>query len=167
MAGGQRLIKPSFTLLALFLLAGVVLLRPQATHRRSTGPVVSSPREIAEAIQKLEGELRVATMKGDASWFEQHLGDSYTETDAQGKFITRAELIQFYRTTQPEYDAWNLSDGTARTFNGDTVVLTGRIEVQASGKAQIATGVYRFTRVWIKQGLEWKLAASQLTRAEK
>lgn len=112
----------------------------------------------------MESGLRIAIMKGDAAWFEEHLAENYAETDADGKISSRSEVIEFYRTTQPEYDTWNLSDGTARTYNGNTVILTGRIDLDGTVRGQHVSGGYRFTRVWIKQGLEWQLAASQITR---
>lgn len=152
-------------LLKLVLLAvALSTLQAQTAHKRAPGPVVSSPQEIAESIQKLESELRIAIMKADPSWFEEHLAENYAETDAQGKVSNRAEVIQFYRTTQPEFEVWNLSDGTARTYNGNTVILTGRLDLDGTVRGQHIAGGFRFTRVWIKQGMEWQLAASQITR---
>lgn len=151
-------------MLVLLLPPSLVLLQGQAGRKRAATPVASSPQQIAEAIQHLESELRIAIMKGDAAWFQEHLAENYAETDAQGRVSTRAEVIQFYRTTQPDYDSWNLSDGTARTYNGNTVILTGKTEVEGTVGGQRVSGAYRFTRVWIKQGLEWQLAASQTTR---
>jgi hypothetical protein len=108
--------------------------------------------------------LRIATMKGEASWFEQYLAESFVETDANGKLSSRADIIRLYRNNQPEYDSWNLSEGTAQTFHGNTVVLTGKLEVQGAVDGKSISGTYRFTRVWIKDGLDWKLAAEQMTR---
>lgn len=147
----------------LFVLVLAVYQAPaQTSHRRHARPEAS--HNIAETIQKLEGELRIATMKCDASWFEDHLIATYTETDAQGKLHGRDEVIQYYRTAQPEYDSWNLSDGTARTFNDNTVILTGILQVQGAAKDKNLSGNFRFTRVWIKAGTEWELASSQMTR---
>ena len=87
----------------------------QARQKAAT-PVVSSPEEIAKSIQKLESDLRIATMKGEASFFEEHLADGYVETDLEGK---------------------------------------------VDGKS--VSGSFRFTRIWIKDGLDWKLAAEQMT----
>ena len=139
------------------------MLGSQARQKAAT-PVVSSPEEIAKSIQKLESDLRIATMKGEASWFEQHLADNYVETDATGKVSTRADVIKLYRNTQPEYDSWNLSEGTAQTFHGNTVILTGKLDLEGNVEGKSVSGSFRFTRVWVKDGLEWKLAAEQMTR---
>jgi hypothetical protein len=156
--------KPRF--IVQVLLAAAALAYPQARSnpKQAASPAVSSPREIAEMIQRLESELRVAIMKGEASWFEQHLSEHYTETDDQGKVRNRAEVIEFYRTTLPEYEAWNMSEGTAQTYNGNSVILTGKLELDGTVRGQHVAGAFRFTRVWIKQGPDWQLAASQFTR---
>jgi hypothetical protein len=140
-----------------------IQLGSQSKHKAPT-PAVSSSEEIAKSIQHLESDLRIATMKGEASWFEEHLAASFIDTDANGKVSNRAEIIQLYRTAAPEYDAWNLSEGTAQTFHGNTVVLTGKLEVQAIPESKSVSGTFRFTRVWIKNGLDWQLAAQQMTR---
>jgi len=139
------------------------VLGSQARQKAAT-PVVSSPEEIAKSIQKLESDLRIVTMKGEASWFEQYLADNYVETDATGKVNTRADIIKLYRNTQPEYDSWNLSEGTAQTFHGNTVILTGKLDLEGKVDGKSVSGSFRFTRIWIKDGLDWKLAAQQMTR---
>ena len=151
-------------LLLVVLLAAVPAPLGSQTRHKAATPVVSSPEEIAKSIQKLESDLRIATMKGEASWFEQYLTESFVETDANGKLSSRADIIRLYRNSQPEYDSWNLSEGTAQTFHGNTVVLTGKLEVQGAVDGKSISGTYRFTRVWIKDGLDWKLAAEQMTR---
>jgi hypothetical protein len=135
----------------------------QASRKRATA-VVSSPEDIAKSIQQLESDLRIATMKGEASWFEQHLAETFIETDAAGKTRNRADILQLYHNTQPEYDAWNLSEGTAQTFHGNTVVLTGRLDLEGKVDGKSISGAFRFLRVWIKDGLDWKLAAEQMTK---
>lgn len=156
--------KPGTIILVVLLPLSAVLLQAQSVRKRAGAPVVNSPQQIAQEIQHMESTLRIALMKGDASWFQEHLAENYAETDADGRVSSRSEVIEFYRTTQPEYDTWNLSDGTARTYNGNTVILTGKIDLEGTVRGQRVSGAYRFTRVWIKQGLEWQLAASQITR---
>jgi len=44
------------------------------------------------------------------------------------------------------------------------VILTGKLEVQGTQEGKSIAGTFRFTRVWIKNGLDWQLAAQQMTR---
>lgn len=124
-------------------------------------------QQIAQTIQRLEDQLRIAIMKGDTGWFEEHLAESYVDIDAQGKISNRAQIMEFYRTTPPEYDSWNQTDGTARTYNGNTVILTGKLEVQSTVHAKPVNSAFRFTHVWIREGPEWELAAQQTTLIPK
>ena len=155
----------SLLVVLLFLIVSLVpgTLQAQTTHKRAT-PVISSPEEIAKSIQQLESDLRIATMKGEASWFEQHLAETFIETDAAGTTHNRADILKLYRNSQPEYDAWNLSEGTAQTFHGNTVVLTGKLDLEGKVDNKSVSGTFRFTRIWIKDGLDWKLAAEQMTK---
>ena len=155
--------KHGVLLLVVFMAVLPIRVGSQA-RSKAAKPVVSSPEEIAKSIQKLESDLRIATMKGEAAWFEEHLADNYVETDDTGKVSTRTDVVKLYRNTQPEYDSWNLSEGTAQTFHGNTVILTGKLDVEGKVDNKSISGSFRFTRVWIKDGLEWKLAAEQMTR---
>jgi hypothetical protein len=159
----KHLVSLLVVLLALIVPVVPASLDAQTSHKRAT-PVVSSPEDIAKAIQQLESDLRIATMKGEASWFEQHLAETFIETDAAGKAHNRADILRLYRNTQPEYDAWNLSEGTAQTFHGNTVVLTGKLDLEGKVGGKNISGTFRFIRIWIKDGLDWKLAAEQMTK---
>jgi hypothetical protein len=154
--------KPRFPTLVLLIFASLVLLQGQ-TRRKTASPSTTKPN-VAQTIQQLEDELRIAAMKGDAGWFDQYLAPNYEEIDAQGKTTSRDEVIQFYRTTQPEYDSWNLSEGSARSYNGDVVILTGKLDVQGTIQGQPIKGPFRYTHVWIRNGPQWQLAMQQATR---
>lgn len=155
--------KPRFELQVAILLISVAVLQGQ-TARKGAAKRAESSQQIAQTIQRLEDELRIATMKGDAGWFEEHLASNYVDIDAEGKISNRSQIMEFYRATPPEYDSWNLSDATALTYNGNTVILTGKLEFQSTVQGKPANSVFRFIHVWIKEGPDWQLAAQQATR---
>lgn len=134
-----------------------------AQAARKTGPQGRSA-DTSATIQRLEAELRLAILKHEPSWFDEHLAETYTEVDAQGNVHSRADSLQFYRSPELSVDTYNLSEGTARTFNGDLVILTGKIEVHWTVKDQGFSGNFRFTRIWVKRGANWELAGMQQTR---
>lgn len=159
--------KPTIELLVSILLISVAGLHAQPPRQRAGRRAENSQQQIAQAIQRLEDELRIATMKGDAGWFEEHLAESYVDIDAQGKISNRSQIMNFYRTTPPEYESWNQSEGTARNYNGNTVILTGKLEVQTTVHGQPVNSAFRFTHVWIREGSDWQLAAQQATLIPK
>ena len=148
-------------LLVSVFLAAVAMVHPQAARRRTAH---DSTQEIGKAIEQYENQLRIASLKGDASWFQEHLAESYTEIDAEGKVSSRADVIQAYRTSDLAYDTMNLSEGSARIYNGNTVLLIQKEELAGGLHGKNFSGVFRCSRLWIRQNGEWQLAATQLTR---
>lgn len=155
-----HLTKPRAALLVAFtLLAAFTLIYAQAGRKRPAG---ASNQEIGKAIQQMESELRIAALKADTGWFDVHLSERYTEIDPQGKLLTRADIIQAFRSDLT-YDVMNLSDGEASIYNGDTVFLVQKEEIQGGLKGRNFAGYYRCSRLWVKQNGEWQLAATQRT----
>jgi hypothetical protein len=148
-------------LLILVLLGAMAMVYPQAAHRRAGH---DSTQEIGQTIEQYENQLRIASLKGDASWFQNHLAESYTEIDADGKINSRADVIQAYRTSDLAYDTMNLSEGSARIYNRDSVLLIQKEELAGGLHGKNFSGVFRCSRLWIKQNGEWQLASTQLTR---
>jgi len=144
------------------ILLGSALLLCAQTARKPTGPIRDQGN--VQAIGKLEDEMRIAILKGTAGWWVEHLSAGYTGTDFQGKVTNRYETIELQRSTDLVYDTWNLSDRSVHTFNGDTVLVTGKVSVEGTYKGQSLSGDFQFTRVWVKNGLVWELAASQYTK---
>jgi hypothetical protein len=144
------------------LLAGVALVFAQATHKPAAGG--SRDQDSVMAIGKSEDQMRLAALKGDAGWWVENLSDAYIETDFQGKVTNKAETIELQRSSALVYDVLNLSERNVRVFNGDTVIITGKMTAEGTFHQQSFSGDFQITRVWVKQGLEWKLASAQATR---
>lgn len=150
--------KHSIRILLLCLsIAGILPLSGQ-TRKPGAGP---SGQDAMNAIGRLENELRMASLKGLGGWWSDHLTDTYVEIDGQGKVSTKAEVVAMHKSADLVIETVNLSDRNVQTFNADTVIVTGRVTVVATYRDQNLSGDYQFTRVWVKLGLEWKLAAMQ------
>jgi hypothetical protein len=147
-------------LLAALLLISIVLLSAQTARK----PANAAPENVGAAIGKLEDEMRLAVLKGNAGWWVENLDDNYTDTDFHGKVSNKAETIDLQRSSSLIYDTMNLSERTLHLFNGDTVIVTGKMTTDGTYRGQSLSGDFQITRVWVKRGLEWKLAASQATR---
>jgi Domain of unknown function (DUF4440) len=146
---------PGVLLCSGLLLCAQTARKPATPHR---------DQDNVQAIGKLEDEMRIAVLKGTAGWWVEHLSEGYTGTDFQGKVSNRDQTIELQRSTDLVYDAWNLSDRAVHTFNGDTVIVTGKVTVEGTYRGQSLSGDFQFTRVWVKNGLVWELAAAQYTK---
>jgi hypothetical protein len=149
-------------LLPALLLISIVLLSAQTT-RKPTTPA-PAPENVGATIGKLEDEMRLAVLKNNAGWWADNLDDNYTDTDFRGKVSNKAETVELQRSSSLIYDTMNLSERTLHLFNGDTVIVTGKMTTDGTYRGQSLSGDFQITRVWVKRGLEWKLAASQATR---
>lgn len=147
--------------LVVFFMTFVPALNPQTSRPRHNAH--PSTQQIGKEIEDLERQLRIAYLKGDAGWLEEHLSDAYSEIDAKGNVITRAQLIQAFKTSDVAYDTMNLSEGSAKIFNANTVLLTQKEELAGGLHGQNFSGKYRCTRIWVKENGFWQLAGSQLT----
>ena len=150
-------------LAAAMLLGCCVPLSATQAARRPAG-VSNRDQEAFQAVAKLEDEMRLAILKGTAGWWVEHLSEGFTGTDPHGKISNRAQTIELERSADLVYDTWNLSDRAVHIFNGNTVIVTGRVTVEGTYHGQSLSGDFQFTRVWVKNGVLWELAASQMTR---
>jgi len=148
---------------ALLLSLLIASFLPVLSQTRKPGASASGNREqdAVNAIRHLEDEMRMAALKGDGGWWAEYLTDSYIETDGHGKVSSKAEIVAMHRSPDLVIETWNLSDRNVQTFNGDTVIVTGKQTVAGTYRDHNLSGDYQFTRVWVRLGLEWKLAASQ------
>jgi Domain of unknown function (DUF4440) len=152
--------KHSITILLLSLSIVGILPVSSQTRRQPAG---SSGQDAVNAVAKLEDQMRMASLKGLGGWWSDNLADSYVETDGHGKVSNKAEVIALHKSPDLVIETWNLSERNVQTFNGDTVIVTGKMTLVGTYRDQNFSGDYQFTRVWVKQGLEWKLAVSQIS----
>jgi hypothetical protein len=147
--------------LAVLLLSSIVLLPAQTGRKPALAP---PPENTGAIIGKLEEGMRLAALKGTAGWWVENLDDGFTDTDFRGKVSNKAETIELQRSSAMIYDTVNLSERTLHVFNGDTAIVTGKMTAEWTYQGQNLSGDFQVTRVWVKHGLEWKLAAQQTTR---
>lgn len=149
---------PNAVWAALFLIS-IVPLSAQ-TARKPQAP----PENTGAVIGKLEDEMRLAMLKGNAGWWVENLDDGFTDTDFRGKVSNKSETIALQRSSSLIYDTMNLSERTMHVFNGDTAIVTGRMTAEWTDRGQNLSGDFQITRVWVKRGLVWQLAAQQASR---
>lgn len=137
------------------------------TARQRTAPTAGNrDQESVQTVAKMEDEMRIAALKGDASWWVENLSDGYVGIDSEGKVSNKEQTIAFQRSPGLVYEIWNLSDRDVHIFNGDTVVVTGKVTLEGKYRGQSLSGDFQFTHVWVKNALVWQLAAFQSTKLE-
>jgi len=150
-----------FLLLSL-LLTGCLSLLSQ-TRKPAAAPSGSRDQDAVNAIRKLEEDLRLASLKALSGWWTDYLTDSYVDTDEHGKVSGKAEIVALHKSPDLVIETLNLSDRKVQIFNGDTVIVTGKMTLAGTYRDHNLAGDYQYTHVWVKQGPEWKLAATQVS----
>ena len=115
-----------------------------------------------QEILKIERERNTAIIKGDAAALERMTTDDYTFITLRGELRTKAEIVQGFRSGSFHYDSREISDLNVRVY-GSTAVVTGRSNQKGREDGKDYSGDYRFTRVYSKQGGQWRTVALQAT----
>jgi uncharacterized protein (TIGR02246 family) len=139
--------------------------QPAITPGTPTAEKVAANASAEQAVRQLDQDLMGAMAKNDTALFERVATDDYTATNPIGMNSTKAQAIAGAKNFK--FESLNTDDVNVRTY-GDTAIVTGRATVKgqlktAADKMQDISGQYRYIRVYVKQGDQWRVAASQLT----
>jgi ketosteroid isomerase-like protein len=121
--------------------------------------------KIVAQIMKLESQLNEAAKKQNFEESNRLQADDFMRTwrlppqiQTKSDIAARLKDPNFKRAT---IDSLVDDDVKVRVYNGDTAIATGhwkRVSRDADGKD--TSGAGRFTRVWVKQNGQWRLAAA-------
>jgi len=140
----------------------------------ATVALSQAPPDARQEIERLEEQARQAALKGDVGFVEKFTAPDYVAIMANGRSHSRAEEIQSRQSAAVTYQAIEVRELKIRIY-GDTAVCNSlaavKFTTQEKGyKTQYGkeySGDYRFTRVWVKQGGDWKLVSFHSTRASE
>jgi ketosteroid isomerase-like protein len=117
---------------------------------------------VQEQIKNLEEERNQAVLKGDAATLDRMTSDDYTLVDSRGKFMTKAQILDGFKSGSIKFESRELSDLNVRVY-GNTAVVTGVVTQKSSEDGKDTSGKSRFIRVYVKQNGRWVSVANQAT----
>jgi hypothetical protein len=112
-------------------------------------------------LAMIYSQLFTARMKNDRAKVESLLADDYKETTADGKVITKAQVLAEL-SPDKKYDTYTIDD-LKSTMSGDTGTATGRASVVREGK----TEKWQFTTAFRKEQGQWRAVSTQITNYQK
>jgi len=116
---------------------------------------------IKKEILKHEDEDHEAFKKGNASAIDRLYADGVSLTYADGKMISKAQLMADIKAGK--HKLFNVShDDIQMRIYGNTVVVTGH----STATGTLYNKPRRFTNVYVKQQGIWRLVAHQVTYVE-
>ena len=111
---------------------------------------------VEQALIKLDRELTDATVSNDMALFKRTALDSYVFVNPGGGL---EEGTQPPSGPPAKFESLVPEDVRVRV-HGETAVLTGRATIKGRlGGGRDISGQYRYLRVFVRQGGQWRLAA--------
>jgi ketosteroid isomerase-like protein len=144
---------------AVVLSAALVLL--VANPNPAIAQDTATEREVAQIFHVLNN----ASIKKDRTTIERLLADDYLYIHSNGSAKNRAEEIA--ETMSPDMGWTNSQIGELRVrVFGDVAIVTGTNTLTGAAKGY-ASGVRRFTDVWVRFNGLWKTVGGQSTVAPR
>jgi hypothetical protein len=123
-------------------------------------------KSAVEAIRLLEEERNQAILHGDSEALERMTSEDYTFVTLRGEMLTKAAIVQNFRSGAAKYQSREISDLNIRVY-GNSAVVTGRAIQKGAENGKDYSGDYWFTRVYVNQGGRWVTVALQTTLIQK
>jgi ketosteroid isomerase-like protein len=131
-----------------------------ALHPR-TG-FATEEQEIIRQIVDMERQAKEASLRRDAEFSLRTLAEDYVAITPLGQVTTKKETVSARRSGQLRYESMNVTDMVVRLY-GDTAVVTGRADVKGHQLGEDFSGLYRYTRVWVRRNGHWQTVSYQAT----
>jgi hypothetical protein len=142
-------------------------MEPIMAKFKTRSPLVSRPltetlKEQITALHGLEDEWLKARARGDATLSERLLDDAYRGSNSDGVIHSKVDFLNAMRSSANESAEGEHTDREIQIV-GDVALSLGVATIRHSGR----TNSFRYLRVYVKHGDEWRLLASQSTRLGK
>jgi uncharacterized protein (TIGR02246 family) len=129
----------------------------------ASGVMLAQGGNAEQEIRAVMDQIRNATLKGDAEAFGKCTADDYTSIGADGKVLSKAEVLDGLRTAKFKYESIDTSGIQVRLY-GDTAVVTDTSSIKAHRGDLDMSGQYRTARVFVKRGGKWQQVLAQRTK---
>ena len=131
-----------------------------AVHPR---PGFNSPdQDTIREIVDMERQAKEASLHRDAEFPSRVLAEDYVAITPLGQVTTKQDAISARRSGQLRYESMNITDMVVRLY-GDTAVVTARADVKGHQLGEDFSGLYRYTRIWVRRNGRWQAVSYQAT----
>lgn len=149
----------------LFVIASCCSAFAVAAHPIGSHPAGASHPQDADVVKAIE-TTRVAIQKAvfakDAPALQKLYTAPFVHTHGSGKMDGRAERIVSLLTGEPVVELAPIEDYAIAQYDGHTAVVRGKSPILNVRENQYYQ--FRWIQVYVNEGGQWKLAASQATR---
>ncbi|MDB5703716.1 MAG: hypothetical protein JWN66_832 [Sphingomonas bacterium] len=112
-----------------------------------------------QEIWSQEAQLRQAMLGGDVGALDALLSDDLVFTDQAGRLLTKQDDLAAHRSRLLRIERLDTGDTQIRLL-GDTAIVTLKADVQGQYGGQAFGGAFAYTRIWVRAGQGWRIAAA-------
>lgn len=132
----------------------------------TTFAIAGAETALEKAVLAKEAGFRAAMKTADTKALEAILSADSISVWPDGSWVDKeghkASWKKDWKVTKVE-----ASKLKVRTYNGDTAVVTGRLDFEGSWNGKKIDLPRTFTHIWVKQGSDWKLISRHLSNIQK
>ncbi|MEH2453625.1 nuclear transport factor 2 family protein [Nostoc sp.] len=119
-------------------------------------------QSLTQELENLEVELREAMLRNDITALDRLLADEVIFTDPQGSVIDKVEDLSLHQSGNLVVTSYETDELIVRVF-GSTAITNLKVRLTGLFKGESFSGVYRYTRTYLKQNEQWQIIADQAT----
>jgi ketosteroid isomerase-like protein len=112
-------------------------------------------------LHQLNEQYIDAVLNADVTWYRQHLADDFVCIDAEAKIFDKDGFLQ-YIALGPYFTDYKLENVTVRIYGETSLVQATGLFTRKDG----ASGMCRYTDIYVRSGNDWKVVSAQITRAQ-
>lgn len=147
------------------LVAWLVLMLLGTSWPASAQPKSDSINASAETtLLELEKQLDTAVVQGDVKAFDRLFAEDFTHTSQDGRQRTKPEWMKGRIQGKTNYVSFDVDDRQIRVYERTAVVTGISKPTWREDNGTLASGRYRYLRVWTQREGRWQVVAFQSTR---
>ncbi len=121
-------------------------------------PAQSPDHDVLRRLKQVEWPR--AYREQDTAALNRILADDFRRIGSDGEWSTKAEELEYIRTTKPSYDSLVFRVDRLDVYPNGTAIVAGTGMVYSRGAEGPRVMEYRSTNVLLKQGGRWRAVAS-------
>jgi len=141
----------------------LLLLAAVSAHPQSQS---QSQRDVVEEIRKMDRERIRAQVNADSVALDRIYAEDFIGIGPSGTRRTKKEVLSDFASGSLKFQSITTDDVQIRVY-GNAAVETGLSTLKGRDAEKVVPEENRFTRVWIKEGGQWRLVANHYSTLVK
>jgi ketosteroid isomerase-like protein len=113
-------------------------------------------------LKQVTDTMLDAERRGDVATMERIMTDDFVAVGPRGFVLNKSAYLQGHKTHELQYQEIKQDELTDHVY-GDAAIITKKQSNKATFQGHDASGEFRVTQFFVKQGGDWRLASTQLS----